>query len=44
MSVSTARRIEEVVRLHGLPIQCFDGAMVYDLGCGHSDLERDLTQ
>jgi SAM-dependent methyltransferase len=39
-----ARKSDEILRLHGLPASVFEGKVVYDLGCGGSDLQADLHE
>ena len=36
--------IDRVLRDHELPINIFEGAVVYDLGCGYNDLAADLEE
>jgi ubiquinone/menaquinone biosynthesis C-methylase UbiE len=40
---STARRLDQILSRHELPLDCFEGATVYDLGCGHSDIGGELA-
>lgn len=35
--------IDRVLRYHELPIDIFEGMVVYDLGCGYNDLASDLA-
>jgi ubiquinone/menaquinone biosynthesis C-methylase UbiE len=39
----TGRGIEAVLQFHDLPLSAFEGATVYDLGCGMSDLGAELA-
>lgn len=39
----TGRTIDQVLEFHGLSPEALEGALIYDLGCGQSDLERDLA-
>jgi ubiquinone/menaquinone biosynthesis C-methylase UbiE len=39
----TARSLDTVLRLHGLEAEMFEGATVYDLGCGLSNLAGGLA-
>ena len=41
---TTDRFAHEVLLPHGLPLEVCEGAQIYDLGCGFSDLEADLEQ
>jgi ubiquinone/menaquinone biosynthesis C-methylase UbiE len=40
----TGRELDEVLGVHGLHLEMFRDAIVYDLGCGISDLGADLTK
>jgi ubiquinone/menaquinone biosynthesis C-methylase UbiE len=31
------------MQFHDFPVESFDGALICDLGCGRSDIERDLA-
>ena len=39
----TGRELSKVLRIHHLPQEVFEGAVVYDLGCGESDLGGELA-
>jgi ubiquinone/menaquinone biosynthesis C-methylase UbiE len=41
---TTDRYAQEVLLPHGLPLEMCEGADIYDLGCGFSDLQADLEQ
>jgi SAM-dependent methyltransferase len=39
----TGRRLDQILEIHGLPLDIFEGTTVYDLGCGLSDIGADLA-
>jgi ubiquinone/menaquinone biosynthesis C-methylase UbiE len=38
----SGRNLNQILALHGLPPHAFEGAAVYDLGCGRSDIAAEL--
>jgi ubiquinone/menaquinone biosynthesis C-methylase UbiE len=39
----TGRGLDAVLDAHGLPLSAFAGETIYDLGCGRSDLQAELS-